>query len=187
MAKCNVAGCNRTAGTGKGDADRQDAMDLGMCIPDLTEANWSNIHSDQSHDNPEVIGDESADALGYELSQCWICHPELDETRKAYVERTGTSRQGMTMVVPLRAGAAEKAKTVKGQLPTGFRVKLVVGVAGGLDATLTGSMGKGEFKQTFEAHWDHAGRWTSGKVNGRQVRNAKELLRVLGEPGWTVR
>lgn len=160
--------------------DREDAKQHEMCVICLAEAYWTNVHSDYAHETLKVEGAKT-DEQNYDLADCWVCNPALDRSKETYTERTGTSRLGMTMVVSLRAAADTKASQVKAQLPEGFRTKAQVGGAHGILAvTLTGSKGSKDAKVSFEANWDGAGRWVSGSVNGKKVRNAKELLRVLG-------
>lgn len=137
-----------------------------LCEACLEYAGWENTHSDFNHE-----GDPQTDSI----EGCPVCDPKLDP-RKPRREVAGTSRQGMTMVVSLRADATTKAAQVKGQLPAGFRTKLSEETHG---VYFTGSKGPKDAKVSFEANWDNAGRWIGGTVNGRKVRNAKELLRVL--------
>jgi hypothetical protein len=141
-------------------------MGTELCEACLEYAGWENTHSDFNHEN---------DQEGETTENCPICHPELDG-RKPRREVTGTSRLGMVMVVPLRASAIDKAAVVKGQL-AGFRGAAEADGANGV--TLKLSKGSKDAKISIEAHWDFAGRWTGGMVNGRKVRNAKELLRVV--------
>jgi hypothetical protein len=138
-----------------------------LCEACLEYAEWENTHSDDDHAN-----NWKADSI----EGCPVCEPAMDP-RKPRREIAGTSRQGMTMVVSLRADATTKATQVKGQLPAGFRPTLVADLASGV--VLSGQRGPKNARVSFVANWDHAGRWTGGTVNGRKVRNAKELLRVL--------
>jgi len=181
MSKCPECQI-RPIGGGPKDGtwnDKQDARQHEMCMVCLAEAYWTNAHSDYAHSLAEVQ-EAGKDEAGYLLKDCWVCRPELDKSAETYAARIGTSRQGMEMVVSLRANAATKAAQVKAQLPEGFRTKIEIGGALGVTSIhFTGSRGKGASKETFEANWDGRGRWTSGTVNGRKVRNAKELLRVL--------
>lgn len=182
MAKCPECQ-KRPIGGGPLDGtwnDREDAKQHDMCLVCLAEAYWTNVHSDYAHEILKAEG-ASTDEQNYDLANCWVCHPELDKSSEAYVQRTGTSRQGMEMVVTLRADAATKAGQVKAQLPKGFKTSTQVGGAHGILAVrLTGSRGAKDAKVAFEANWDDRGRWVAGTVNGKKVRNAKELLRVLG-------
>lgn len=195
-AKCNECKI-RTIGTGKGQTynDRADARQHEMCVPCLERSYWENAHSDHAHDDiaktPEgqypsawskPAKSKIAENLVYvaeerkQMAVCWICRPELDLSKETAVERTGTTRMGMTMVVALRASAEEKSETIREALAS---IGLRGSVVNDGDATLKMAKGAKAAKISVEANWDFAGRWVSGSVNGKKVRNAKELLRVV--------
>jgi hypothetical protein len=137
-----------------------------LCEGCLEYAGWENTHSDWNHAN-----DPQADST----EGCPVCHPELDP-RKPRHAVAGTSRLGMKMVVPVRASALDKAAAVKAQL-NGFRGRAEADGANGVTMKLW--KGPKDTKIAVEAHWDFAGRWTGGNVNGKKARNASELLRLV--------
>lgn len=179
MAKiCSICS-TRPVGSQPRTGDAAQAKVMGYCTPCLAEAEWENSHSDNGHETfTGPNGTEGiVDGMGIALDNCWICHPELNATNADYTARTGTSRTGMTIRVPLRASGVEKAAHVASLIteyapnivkPTkrnGYVTKLVLDHAGDV---------------SFELRWDAQGRFVSGKLNGRKVRNVSGLLRGMG-------
>jgi hypothetical protein len=137
------------------------------CLPCLTLAEWENTHSDSGHgDGPN---DEKP-------NDCWVCFPELDETRADYTGKTGTSRVGMVLRVPLKASGAEKAEAVRAQLPAATRRQVKI------SAEKQGTVLTLERKKasSMQLCWDNAGRFVRGTVDDHRIRNVSEALRVLG-------
>lgn len=126
------------------------------CYPCHELAEQENVHSDDGHD-------ESAPFDG-----CWVCHPELDQTSAEYTPRSGTSRAGMTINVPIRAAGATKAKVTAEKLSAP-------------DAKARTSKGVTTLRSKsldLVLNWDQGGRFVGGTVAGRKVRNVAEALRV---------
>jgi hypothetical protein len=164
-----------------------DSPEGRICQICLTEAEWENIHSDNGHEGIESLTKAETNfktvkafnafvaETKAETEQCWVCHPELNEAKKAYTPRTGTSREGIRLTVPPKADPKTKALTVAEKIEGQYfekgsvKVRTVKGVT-----TLTA----GDVKLV----WDVRGRFVSAGslVNGKKVRNVSEALRVLG-------
>lgn len=160
----------RDLGLGRDFADQ--------CRACHVEAEHENTHSDYGHDidGPDLPNDD--DASGGRVKGCWICHPEINEALATYKARTGTSRQGMRLTVPVRAAGKAKAEAVKAQLPEGYTVTIRQ------EKGRTTLRAKGPV--TLVLHWDaHRGGFAAGTAqatNGtaKRVRNASEALRAAG-------
>lgn len=82
--KCSL--CNlRNVGTGTG-WDSAQARVMGYCNPCLTSAEWENVHSDYGHEGANT---GETDHMGYKLSECWVCCPDLDASQADHTPRTG--------------------------------------------------------------------------------------------------
>lgn len=150
-----------------------------LCKPCLAFADWENVHSDYDHKGARARG-EKVDGAEYQLSECWVCHPELDESAEDYTPRTGTSRKGMRMTVTARANARDKAKQVAQQLPASYATG--ISTRNGI-VTLKASKSLGE---GFVLCWDaQTGRFLYGQSKfyfgdprkPRKVRNAAAAIR----------
>jgi hypothetical protein len=147
--------------TGKGPGVDEAPRLSDMCNFCYTEAGWENTHSDYAHDDAGTSADEKAN--------CWICFPNLNLASRPATERTGTSRAGMTINVPIRAAGSEKAKVTASKLPAGHghQIRTTKGVTSlrskSLDLVLS---------------WDERGRFFGGSVGGKRVRNVAEALRL---------
>jgi hypothetical protein len=172
MAKCADPNCQRPVGGGKasGYEDRDWAEQNGYCMPHADEGQMSNSHLNGHESIPE--------------NECWYCHPELDETAKPYTPRSGTSRAGMVINVPIREAAIVKAAVVATRL-TGVQIE--GGTARKIQASIKAAGAKlsvdkaGAATLTFgdlELNWDFRGKFTTGTFSGRKVRNVSEALRV---------
>lgn len=163
---CKTEGCTRPVGGGPnaGYEDTKWARDNDWCNPC---ANMGQMEI--SHDN----GHESISE-----DECWLCHPELDETAEDYTPRNGTVRQGMAIVA--KGGAKDKANLLvaaivaaKGEAKFSTRKGLT---------TLKGKLADGS---EIKVMWDQD-RYVYGpstlSVDGkvRKVRNVSEWLRVIG-------
>lgn len=163
---CSICGI-RPIGGGKsgGWEDKDFNKQQGYCNPCGDEGQMQNSHMN----GHESIGE----------NDCWLCHPELDETAKPYVRREGTSRAGMVVHVTIDAAALDKAFQTIAQLPEGFEHKLIKPTKrNGLTTKLTfHSLG-----QTFELRWDDRGRCLGGTITEdgrtRKIRNVAEALRL---------
>jgi hypothetical protein len=156
------------------------------CEPCDTLGGWENAHSDAGHDDIDSYTVENttfktkAEVKAYiaetkrEMESCWVCHPELDQTRKDYTPRTGTSRKGMKLNVTRSQSAKEKAALVtmaiEGKGNGSVKVYTRKGVT-----TLTGKIGD---EITVKVVWDGA-RFSTGQINGRKVRNVSETLKLI--------
>jgi hypothetical protein len=135
------------------------------CYPCHELANWENTHSDYGHD----LHDDGT-LVGEYTEDCWICHPELDQTRADYTARTGTSRAGMTINVPIRAGAKDKAKVAATKIgATDARIQT---------STKTGVTTLKSKSFDMVLVWDQRGRFLTGNVAGRAIRNVAEAIRA---------
>jgi hypothetical protein len=169
---------NRPMYTGKGPGVDEAPRLSGMCNFCYTEGGWENTHNDYGHDvDGEAIEQAGQDEAGKRVDGCWICYPELNLAAKPRNERAGTSRAGMRLTVPVRAGGKAKAEAVKAQLPTGYT------------ATIRTEKGRTTLRAkgavTLVIHWDVRGAFVSGTAqatNGtaKRVRNASEALRAAG-------
>ena len=154
-----------------------------LCLPCYEEAGWENSHSDNDHEGYRswtlrntnyttrkalLAGIEEVAA---ETTGCWVCHPELNEAQREYTQRTGSSRVGMVLNVPLRATAQDKAKIASTKL-------------GLVDARMRTNHGVTTLKSKaddVELSWDARGRYVSGTVAGRKVRNVSDAMRAMGK------
>lgn len=116
------------------------------------------------------------------METCWVCHPELDETKVEYTPRRGTSRLGMVINVPQRAPGQEKAAVLLARITNGATQ------FSDTDVKIATKKGVTTLKVAdFTCAWDEQGRWTYGGTsytddNGRarRIRNAAEFLRLVG-------
>jgi hypothetical protein len=155
-------------GNGMYAEDAANAKALDLCRPCATEGGWENIHSD-GHSDSEA-----------EVAACWICHPELNRAGWDPTPRTGTSRAGMTINVPLRASGVEKATHVAGLLPAGYAFSIIKpSKRNGQVTTLKAAKGAGD---GIVLKWDANGRFSYGPstANGKKIRNVAAALRALG-------
>lgn len=171
-------------------AKQEHGVDFPYCEPCLVLADWENVHSDQGHDTiaktpvgkyPKAWGIPAAHKLEADLASvaqereqmtiCWVCNPELDETQREYTPREGTSREGIVLTVPARAAAKTKAEIVV-TLIKGGTVRQRKGLT-----TLTATIKGTEVK----LQWDSNARFIAAgsTVAGKKVRNVSEALRVL--------
>lgn len=163
----------RPVGTGPGDDDRAYAKEYGYCNTCMTLAGWENAHSDYAHDDIEPQSDDETDTSGRKFSDCWVCHPELDATREAYVPRAGVSRKGQKLTVTLKATGEQKANEVAEQIGAEFRI------------TINSKAGVITLKvQDLVIRWDAQGHFLYGQsfLGTKKVRNAAEAIR-LAKPG----
>jgi hypothetical protein len=183
----------RPVGGGTGEEnDRTFARSIDLCVPCAEEANWENAHSDNGHDllaagtaswknysfKTKKAFDEWAAEERAAMERCWICKPELNRASEEYVGRTGTSREGMVINVPLRASSKEKAEAIAAKIgkPYAVSIRTVKGVT-----TLKAAKSQGEGVVLV---WDENGRWdysaSRAEVAGksRKIRNASEALRL---------
>lgn len=160
------------------------------CRPCDTLAGHENMHSDYDHEGINsgkvVFGqtthktkssfNEWLKSTKRGMAECWVCHPELDETQEEYAQRNGTSRLGIVLSVPIRGTGKDKAAAVTER----FRKPYVC-------ATRT-SKGTVIFKATAakggcEIRWDLVGRYLGAEVTlegkTRKARNVSEVLRLL--------
>jgi hypothetical protein len=101
---CNV----HTAYTGTGHGVDLAPRASDMCNYCYTEGGWENTHDDEGHED----GDDC----------CWICHPELNPTRKGpkaghtnTTTKTHTSHAGCShRATPKDRAACRKANTWNG-------------------------------------------------------------------------
>lgn len=173
MAKCTICG-TRPIGGGKssGYEDVAYNREQGFCNPCGDEGQMSNSH---------LNGHESISE-----DECWFCHPELDETKKEYVERAGTSRAGMVINVPIRADGLNKAIVTATKLgleiPEGATSATAIKKALKEQGAVLVSSAKspvvsfayGDLKLT----WESNGRFLGGIFGDRKIRNVAEALRV---------
>lgn len=188
------------------------SADMPYCEPCSTQADWENVHSDQAHDlvlaadeagkkvsvkgwtNMKTRAEVDAyvdEQLRPEMEQCWVCHPELDETQREYTPRRGTSRLGMIINVPQRAPGQEKAATLLGRISQGIALPGADGPVTESDVKISTRKGITTLKlHDFTCAWDEQGRWFYGmtsyvddKGRTRRIRNAAEFLRLVGAGG----
>lgn len=161
--------------------------DMKYCVPCFDEAGWENTHNDGNHEGiaekvaakKRLTPNQKAEQAT--MADCWICHEELNEAKKGYTPRQGTSRAGMTINVSIRAGGETKAAETEAQMetrqPGAFQVKVTTNKKTG-DVAMTAKGGN----QSFILFWDARGRFTGGSVteNGkaRKIRNVAEALRL---------
>lgn len=160
---CNV--CNkRRIGTGGGD---QDGKTLGMCNPCATEGGWENAHNDEGH--------EDANSGEPRVEACWICHPELNQASDDYVARKGSSKAGMKILA--KGSYIHKSEMVKAAIEAlGGDVHVNTSKSG--VTRLTANVNNIVVQAQWIGNaWDYAG---SEGINGKKVRNVKELLRKMG-------
>jgi hypothetical protein len=180
--KCTFQSCTRNIGTGAGDQDATGAY----CNPHYTEGGWENAHSDAGHDSilEKLANKKRLSAFQKSeqanMENCWICHPELNEAKKAYTVRQGTSRAGMAIHVSIRAAGEVKAAETTAQMEKiseAYSFKTVTAKKTG-EVTLKIESAQ----QDFILSWDDRGRFIGGSVaeNGktRKVRNVAEALRL---------
>jgi hypothetical protein len=175
------------------------SRDMKYCVPCFEEANWENTHSDGAHEGFEALTvrkggfKNKAELEAWkaekreETKACWICHPELNEATREYTPREGTSREGMVVNVPIRAAASVKAiitaarvagiesiESTEAKAIRQLRAQgLVIEVAKFGDAKLVCA------KRGFVMEWDARGRFITGQLGDRKVRNVSELLRLI--------
>lgn len=159
------------------------------CSQCLTKEEWENQHSDDGHEFADDLKfyaglmlpsieakDEYMASMREDMKRCWICNPELDQTAEEYVQRTGTSRQGMKLHVPPRASGKEKAKATAAQLPQKYATSISVR-QGFVTLKAASELGCG-----FKISWNQQGQLvaatqtTSGKT--KKIRNVAEALRL---------
>lgn len=165
-------------------ADPNSPSDNRLCSAHLEQAEWENAHMnghEGAPDGTEPNGD------GSELPTCWICHPELDETKPAS-DRKGTSRLGMRMTVPVRGSAVEKVSAVQAKLAALPAEDVSVNVAfpegtelvemgityGSIKIVLAWFADSGTYA------YDHTMIQESANHTGRKARNVSAALRALG-------
>lgn len=137
-------------------------VEFPYCEPCYEAANWENTHSDEAHqDTPDEA--------------CWVCHPELDETKAEYQ--------------PRRAGVDRKGQVVHAK---GNKVAVVTVAAEAAGFTVTTEQVDGHTVLTALSNtdrlgltWDGRGRYVydSSSWNGKRVRNVAEALRLLAANG----
>jgi hypothetical protein len=172
MAKCAIEKCNRPVGGGKsgGYEDADWARQNGYCLPCADEGQMEIAHTNGHEYIPE--------------DECWYCHPELNEAEKPYTPRSGTSRAGMVINVPIREAAIVKAAVVATRL-TGVQIEggtvrkiqasvKAVGAKLSVDKAGAATLTFGD----LELSWDFRGKFVGGTFSGRKVRNVSEALRV---------
>lgn len=173
MARKTCEECQiRPVGGGKssGHEDVRYNREHGSCNPCGDLAQMWNSH----HNGHESIPED----------ECWLCHPEMDETQREYAERSGTSRAGMVINVPIRAQGWEKALVTAGSLglnvPQGTfaAIKKSLKEQGAVlkagPKSILVELVYGELSLT----WESNGRFISGAFAGRKIRNVAEALRV---------
>jgi hypothetical protein len=172
MAKCASEKCNRPVGGGKGSGyeDQDWAEQNGYCLPCADEGQMEIAHTNGHESIPEA--------------ECWYCHPELNEANKPYTPRTGTSRAGMVINVPIRADGVVKAAVTAGRL-TGVKIE------GSTVRKVQASLKAAGAKLSVDKHgaatltvgelvldWDFRGKFVGGTFEGKRVRNVAEALRL---------
>lgn len=187
-ARCEI--CNtRPQMTAK--QRREHGVNLPYCDPCLTEGEWENTHSDWGHDaKSETIVPAGDDENGHRVEGCWICFPELNRASENYTERTGTSRAGMQINVPIRAQGRTKAVVTAAHLLSETEIQgtetalIKIFKSKGITITVT----KGTVRlvgSSVELRWDVAGHFVSGTFTQdgkvRKVRNVAEALRLAVE------
>lgn len=171
---CSTDGCSRIAGHARRHgAETKAEAKIREEYRQITSAFYNEFH-----DGGKFVASERES-----MKDCWICHPELNEAKRAYAERQGTSRKGQVIHVPLRASGPDKAAIVAEAITNlggTVKVRTVKG-----DTTLKGELPSGA---KIELHWDFQGRYeyapssftaNGGKAN--KVRNVSEALRLLGK------
>jgi len=174
------------------------SRDMKFCVPCYEEGQWENVHSDYSHEGFETVTVKGSsfknkaelDAwkaeVREEIQRCWICNPELNEAKADYTPREGTTREGMVINVPIRAAAPVKAiitaarvagldeiKSTEAAAIKQLRAKgFVIEVGKHGDAQLTCA------RMGFVLNWDVRGRFVTGTLGDKKVRNVSELLRL---------
>lgn len=148
------------------------SRDMDYCVYCHTEALWENTHNDSGH------GDPNGEANFTEESVCWICNPELNPANANYRLRTGTSRLGMIINVPLRADGKTKAGVVADKLAPRFATK--VSTRKGITTLTLDFAGDVSFKLRWDADGHYLYAASTATVNGkvRKVRNVAEALRI---------
>lgn len=77
---CNVCGKRRVGTSGQ---DPMSARIAGLCGLCMDEGGWENTHNDSGHDEINKTPDDQLTAEQLKekewASECWICHPELNE------------------------------------------------------------------------------------------------------------
>lgn len=164
---CDNDGCTRPVGGGHnaGYEDTSFARQTGICNPC---ANMGQMEI--SHDN----GHESIPE-----AECWLCHPEMDETAADYTPRNGTVRQGMAIIA--KGGAKDKAALLQAAI-IAAKGEAKFSTRKGL-TTLKGKLADGsEVKVTWDMDRYVYGNGSTLSVDGkvRKVRNVSEWLRVIG-------
>lgn len=149
-----------------GKSDETAPRHSEMCNPCFTEGGHENAHNDSNHEN------DATPTPG-----CWICFPELNLAQNTYIPRSGTSRVGMVINVPLKASGAVKALVVSERLADRFATRIVKGTKKNDFTTKLILDNAGE--TSFELSWDAQGRFIGGNLNGRKVRNVAEILRSV--------
>jgi hypothetical protein len=160
------------------------------CRPCLTEAEYENTHGDYDH---EGIGAGTVEFgqtthktksafnawlkdVKKDMEQCWVCHPELNEAQAEYKQRTGTSRQGIVLNVPLRASGKEKAAHVSERFGKPYTTTTATRKGVVIFKAVNGNSG-------CEIRWDLMGHLVIAEVTvgdkTRKARNVSEVLRLL--------
>jgi hypothetical protein len=142
-----------------------------LCDLCREEGEWENTHNDEAH------GDNEAEVI--DDPKCWMCHPELNKAQGG--SRRGTSKAGMTIIA--KGTHVHKSQLVKATLE-GMFAKVSIETTEDrtvLTATLERESGTYEIDARWIGNaWDYA---ASAGINGKKVRNVKELLRKLGAKG----
>jgi hypothetical protein len=170
-----------------------------MCFPCYIAAGWENTHSDNAHE--EIAAYEASDkgkgtraplikpadmqAEIQIMANCWICHPELDESRADYTQRAGTSRAGMQLATPVRLSGEGKAAIIAEKVTAATAATAEVKVSKHY-VKLTIVLPQEINNITITLVWDHAGHTlydmfavtVAGKA--RKIRNVSDALRLVG-------
>lgn len=175
-------------------AEKAERGNFPFCSEDLTLAYMENEHSDNAH--TEIAAYEASDkgkgtsaplsdaaAMQAEfeiMAKCWVCHPELDETLKEYVKRSGTSRAGIQMATPVRTDGQTKAEVVAAKLEA---VKAAAKITASKSIVkLSVKVGETEivlaWETTGRTRYDLFVVTVAGKA--RKIRNVSDALRMLG-------
>lgn len=153
------------------------------CFPCMTKADWENTHSDRGHEDIDTYSvanttfakksevDAYVAETKEEMKGCWICHPEMDETQESYVQRNGTSREGMTIIA--KGSAKEKAALVAMAIEGTGKGTVKVSTRSGF-TTLKGSFGETKIVAIWEGQ-----RFHRAEVGSRKARNVSEILRLI--------
>jgi hypothetical protein len=169
---CNI--CNkRPVGNNVGISD--------MCQLCADEGGWENTHNDNGHEDirarvakgEELTEREAAELASGWMKDCWICFPEKNRAQRD--PRQGTSKAGM--VILAKGSYIHKSELVKAAIEKlGGDVHVNTSKSG--VTRLTANIGDVVVQAQWIGNaWDYA---ASEGINGKKVRNVKELLRKLG-------